>query len=788
MSTWTNVTYTHKGLALLSKTTQGSSLKITRAVAGSGYVNPEVLANQTAVSGAKQELTFQTISYPETGKCKLPMFLTSEGVASRYTVKQVGLYARDPDEGEILFFIAQSDNGTVVPSEKEMPAYTATWTFYFRYGQADNVDVTVDPSNAITVEMLEEVRKIAEEGISTAAAGMVARHDNAAAFPLAGLKIFGRTTQNGTPAPDAPVDMVNVCDAGSVTTKIFGKNLCKMSAFNSMTINGADNTYDASTHTITVNEDTPAHNFTGRYCRPIGSECKVGTVYTISFDIKGTPGKKVSCGWDWNRTTITLSNTFTRHKSVKVAERPDEVVAFYSMPTENGGLAAGEYFQFANVQIEVGDATDFEAYKEPQAVAVSIPNRLAGVPAPSGGTYKDAEGQQWIGDEVNFAKGVRLQRVNRFTVSSADNGKVLGNTVRFSANLPADAPHDDGPAFGYGLCSHLPFLNAYGTDEPHFYTQGKLAWIFLPVECGTSVETVTAWLKSNPLDIIYQLKTPVETSLSAEELDSYAALTANNPVTTAYNDAGAWMELDCIEAQHESGIKVIMANGSGAGGCVAVEKEYTFECDNPWGSDDAIKTFYADEMSPGQQKLIKITIGESYDMCYPQLCSGTWFISLNKMSDTQGIVEAVSNDGKRAWRQYNNGWSEQWAWEIGLGASGDDDNAFEYLTTEQFMSADPVESPLSKNKPVYTKVVDMGDLVYGTSKTVSHGCVDVDFVVRCVGMLYGGANQYALPYDNGSGNTLDIEATNSAIVLKTSNLDSVSFQGKVCAQIWYTKK
>ena len=60
----------------------------------------------------------------------------------------------DPDEGEILYFIAQAETGTgtIIPSVSEMPGYSAEWTFYFQYGQADSVEVVVDPSGTVTRE------------------------------------------------------------------------------------------------------------------------------------------------------------------------------------------------------------------------------------------------------------------------------------------------------------------------------------------------------------------------------------------------------------------------------------------------------------------------------------------------------------------------------------------------------------------------------------------------------------------------------------------------------------
>lgn len=151
MNIWENAIITQKGLALQSKLIQGKTLKITRAVAGTGYVSPVLLVQQTAISGIKQELIFKEFSYPEEGKCSLVAFLTNEGLATGYTATQVGIYAEDPDEGEILYFINQatSGKGTDVPSETEMPGYQAEWTFYFQYGQADGITVTVDPANTI---------------------------------------------------------------------------------------------------------------------------------------------------------------------------------------------------------------------------------------------------------------------------------------------------------------------------------------------------------------------------------------------------------------------------------------------------------------------------------------------------------------------------------------------------------------------------------------------------------------------------------------------------------------
>lgn len=169
MNIWQNAVLTNKGLALQAKLIAGTTLNITRAVTGSGYVTPGLLQQQTAVTGIKQTMNFRPITYPESGKCCVPAYLTNDGLATGYTAMQVGLYATDPDEGEILYFIAQaaSGTGTVIPSATEMPGFNAEWNLYFQYGQADTVNVTVDPSNTVSFSALEN--ELAERGLTITA-------------------------------------------------------------------------------------------------------------------------------------------------------------------------------------------------------------------------------------------------------------------------------------------------------------------------------------------------------------------------------------------------------------------------------------------------------------------------------------------------------------------------------------------------------------------------------------------------------------------------------------------
>lgn len=56
--------------------------------------------------------------------------------------------------------------------------------------------------------------------------------DDAFSAPLCGLTVYGKSTQDGTPTPDAPVPIVSAGDDGSVAVKVTGKNLLDSALMN----------------------------------------------------------------------------------------------------------------------------------------------------------------------------------------------------------------------------------------------------------------------------------------------------------------------------------------------------------------------------------------------------------------------------------------------------------------------------------------------------------------------------------------------------------------------------
>lgn len=98
MATWDNVVYTTLGLNLMAKLQTGATLEITRAVGGDGHTSADALTALTEVT-ARQTLTLSNVVYKGSGQALLPVTLYNRGLTAGYPLRQIGIYAADPDDG-----------------------------------------------------------------------------------------------------------------------------------------------------------------------------------------------------------------------------------------------------------------------------------------------------------------------------------------------------------------------------------------------------------------------------------------------------------------------------------------------------------------------------------------------------------------------------------------------------------------------------------------------------------------------------------------------------------------
>lgn len=162
MKLWENTALTEKGTALQNKLFDGQTLKITGAKAGAGEVPPVNLRQQTQITDVRQEITLQPVR-TEDGKAVIPVLLENTEVKESYELHQVGFYAQDPEEGEILYCIAQTAEGKKIPSAAESPGFSITWNFCFQNSDTAPFEVVLDSAGLVGVEQHKKLSDTVNE-------------------------------------------------------------------------------------------------------------------------------------------------------------------------------------------------------------------------------------------------------------------------------------------------------------------------------------------------------------------------------------------------------------------------------------------------------------------------------------------------------------------------------------------------------------------------------------------------------------------------------------------------
>ncbi len=192
------------------------------------------------------------------------------------------------------------------------------------------------------------------------------------------------------------------------------------------------------------------------------------------------------------------------------------------------------------ILVTVGDGAD-----ERQTLTLPTPNGLPGIPVASGGNYTDPSGQQWICDEVDLEKGVKVQRVTTmvFPDSSGFEARAADNGIRFqyAAKLQKTDTHTAG---SNAFCSALPLGGFSATwTVPDVFTINQMT-LYVRFKNITSLVELQQYLQQTPMSLTAILATPIETPLTPAEIAAYKALTAYVPNTVAQATDGAGLKLD----------------------------------------------------------------------------------------------------------------------------------------------------------------------------------------------------------------------------------------------------
>lgn len=341
---------------------------------------------------------------------------------------------------------------------------------------------------------------------------------------LKALHVYGKSTQDGTPTPDAPVPIVSAGDGGNVTVKVTGKNL----------LQGVRRVLSPSE---VIEGGVKIVNSTGGNSRLafFTAELKKGVQYTISYKEKLVQGADI-------RVSVYLPDIRQFVAKTFIPKQDTNTLGIYLNPDEIGTV------EVTDIQLELGTtATAYSPYRE-QLLTLPTPNGLPGIPVTSGGNYTDQQGQQWVCDEVDLERGVMVQRVNRLKLDDLSWHHELAATNKNDAFVSALPTSQQGTTRGYTLCQYAVFngiaYDAEMKESCRCYVWSNSATLQFKVGSGVnSVDALSEWLKARPdARFFYCLATSVETPLTPAEIAAYKSLTTYAPTTVLQATDGAGLE------------------------------------------------------------------------------------------------------------------------------------------------------------------------------------------------------------------------------------------------------
>ena len=292
-------------------------------------------------------------------------------------------------------------------------------------------------------------------------------------WPLQGLTLYGKSTQDGTPTPEAPVPIVSAGENNNIKLQINGSQLFPLfpKSGNSETRQYKFTIGNDGKISITKKDFVSPSNdgffvvgnkFTGNnsnFFLPSGT-----------YRLSGIPRNFMCIGY---KTGSVASEIFFNTGNPVILENNTNFVSL--------SIRWGKEYLFDSVEfypmLNYGDkALPYESYKS-QTLLIPTPNGLSGIPVDSGGNYTDADGQQWVCDEVDFGMGTHTQligKINSYNSEAVGNiwmsttGQLTpGATVLYKLDNPIVSNLDTDMIADYkALTTYAPVTNIMTDNTP----------------------------------------------------------------------------------------------------------------------------------------------------------------------------------------------------------------------------------------------------------------------------------------------------------------------------------
>lgn len=149
------------GEALEAKVRTGqTTIVFTKLAMGDGEYTGDV-RELRALKSEKQRFGISSITSSDASTVRLRTVINNNGMISGYYIREIGVYALDPDVGEILYSVIQGveDKLDYQPSESEFDKATMTLDIFVQTVSADTAAIMTGSGAAASAEDLAELKK-----------------------------------------------------------------------------------------------------------------------------------------------------------------------------------------------------------------------------------------------------------------------------------------------------------------------------------------------------------------------------------------------------------------------------------------------------------------------------------------------------------------------------------------------------------------------------------------------------------------------------------------------------
>lgn len=152
MLIWNPGKLTKDGKALLAKAQAGKcAIQITKAQSGSGsYTSSEDISQRTALKTVKQTFPISNKVINTDSALVLKITMENSTLTAGYDITEFGVFASDPDKGEILYSIATASTSDYMPAYNGVVPSVINMSYYLEVANASTV--TIKSAGALALQ------------------------------------------------------------------------------------------------------------------------------------------------------------------------------------------------------------------------------------------------------------------------------------------------------------------------------------------------------------------------------------------------------------------------------------------------------------------------------------------------------------------------------------------------------------------------------------------------------------------------------------------------------------